>query len=391
MTPKKTKPQAGHAFARDDYNAGAKLLHWLIAGLVLALLAVGMAMVRITDLQLKFQLYQLHKSMGVTVLWLMLLRLIWRFLALPPALPAAMPAWERFAAHATHVVLYVLLFAMPLSGWIIISTSAFNIPTVLYGVLPWPHIPSLVELGAETKKMVEQAAKNAHATMGWALLSLVVLHIAASLRHSLILKDGVMLRMLPRFFRSSRGVLLVIASLIGVAGLPQGAKAQEWAVDKAASSITFEVNSGGQIINGTFKDYQIEIHLDPDEPKEADISAAIDLNSVSTGQGVADQVLTTAEWFDTINTPVAELKAKSVKFIDDGHYEMRADLKIKGTVKRLQIPFTLQVNKGEATARAEFVINRLDFKVGPAGPVSGTVIDNNVKIVVALAAKRLDN
>jgi polyisoprenoid-binding protein YceI len=255
----------------------------------------------------------------------------------------------------------------------------------------WPHIPSLAELGAETKKMVEQAAKNAHAAMGWALLILVVLHIAASLRHSLILKDGVMLRMLPRFLRSSRGVALVIASLIGVAVLPQDVRAQEWAVDKGASSITFEVNAGGQIINGTFKDYQIEIHMDPDEPKEAEISAAIDLNSVSTGQGVADQTLTTAEWFDTSNTPVAELKAKSVKFVNDGQFEMRADFKIKGTVKRILVPFTLEVRKGEATARAEFVINRLDFKVGPTGPVSGTVIDNNVKIVVALAAKRLDN
>lgn len=392
MTRAETEHRAASAVAAaDEYASGAKLLHWLIAGFIFALIGTGLTMGGITSLQLKFQLYQLHKSMGVTVLMLMLLRLAWRFIARPPALPAAMPAWEKGAAHATHLALYLLLFAMPLSGWVIVSTAAFNIPTKLYGLVAWPHIPSLAELSAATKKTIELAAKNAHATMGWALLVLVVLHIAAGLRHSLILKDGIMLRMLPRFLRSSRGVVLVIASLAGLTFMPQGAKAQEWAVDKGASSITFEVNAGGQLITGTFKDYQIEIHMDPEEPKEADITAAIDLNSVSTGQGLADQTLTTAEWFDTTNTPVAELRAKSAKYVSDDKFEMRADVKIKGVVKRMQVPFMLEVRKGEAKARAEFTINRLDFKVGPDGPVSGTVVDNNVKVIVSLAAKRLDN
>lgn len=373
---------------QTEYSATAKLLHWLIACFVIALLASALTMTRVSGFQPKFQLYQLHKSMGVTVLGLMIVRVLWRLFVKPPALPSHMPAWEKAAAQGTHLILYILLILLPLSGWAFVSVASLNIPTLLYGYIEWPHIPTLTELSTETKKTIEPLVKNAHATMGWVLLILVILHIAAALRHSLILKDGVMSRMLPRFLRS-HGFAIVLVLLFAFA--PQSGRAQEWAVDKNNSSITFEASAGGQAVTGTFKEYQIEIHFDPDEPKEADITAAIDLTSVATGQTQVDQALTGADWFDTGNAQVAELRAKSAKINDDDTFELKADLKIKGVTKRVTVPFSLDVKEGVAKARAEFAINRLDFKVGPAGEVSGMTVDNNVKIIVNLTATRLDN
>ncbi|RZK81532.1 MAG: cytochrome b, partial [Methylobacterium sp.] len=145
------------------YTRVAIAFHWAIAALVLALLGIGLAMTH-ADLapMRRFQLYQWHKSVGITVLVLSLLRLGWRAFHRPPPLPAAMPALERAAAHLAHGVLYALIIAMPLVGWALVSASPFNIPTVLYGVVPWPHLPIVTDL--PNKAAVEAGSKLVHAS-----------------------------------------------------------------------------------------------------------------------------------------------------------------------------------------------------------------------------------
>src|SRR6201999_4346461 len=93
------------------------------------------------DLAQKFKLFQLHKSLGITVLLLMVLRVLWRFIGRTPALPAWLSWYERAGAKAAHLSLYLLLFALPLTGWALVSSSALPIPTLLYQTIPWPHIP----------------------------------------------------------------------------------------------------------------------------------------------------------------------------------------------------------------------------------------------------------
>lgn len=187
------------------YDGVAMFLHWLTALAVLGLIAMGLIM---TDLPrgsaLQFSLFQLHKSVGVTVLMLTLLRLAWRLAHRPPALPSEMPAWEKLAAHAGHLGLYALLFGLPLSGWATVSASPFNIPTVLYGVIPWPHLPVLSTLS--NKKPVAEALGGLHSAAAWILIALLVVHAGAALRHHFLLKDDVLRRMLPRFSSPSRSV-----------------------------------------------------------------------------------------------------------------------------------------------------------------------------------------
>ncbi|TGD98611.1 cytochrome b [Methylobacterium nonmethylotrophicum] len=182
--------------ASRRYTIVAIVLHWLIALGILALLALGLAMTRgpLSPMD-RFAFYQWHKSIGLTVLVLMALRLAWRLFNPPPPLPEAMPTAERRAAGAAHLALYGLLLAMPLVGWAMVSASPYNIPTVLYGAIPWPHLPVLPEL--PNKAAVEGALKLVHSYGAWLLIALLLLHVGAALRHHLVLRDDTLWRMLP--------------------------------------------------------------------------------------------------------------------------------------------------------------------------------------------------
>jgi cytochrome b561 len=187
----------------DRYGLVAMLLHWLIAALIVGMLALGLTMVRLTPgSALQFELYQLHKSIGITILALSLVRLGWRLGNPTPPLPAAMAPWERMLARATHVGFYGLMVALPLSGWMMVSASAWNIPTMLFGVVHLPHLPVLSTL--ENKKPVEDVLKEVHELLGWSILLLLALHVAGALKHHLMLKDDVLVRMLPLAGRNDR-------------------------------------------------------------------------------------------------------------------------------------------------------------------------------------------
>jgi cytochrome b561 len=183
---------------RSRYDAVAIALHWLTALAVLGLIVMGLVMTRERPgSHLQFVLYQLHKSVGITVLALTIARLAWRLGHKPPPLPATMPGWEKLAAHAGHLALYGFMVGMPLSGWALVSASTYNIPTVLYGVVPFPHLPVLPTL--PNKAAVEAVLRQVHDVAGWLLMATLAGHVGAALRHHVLLKDDVLRRMLPRF------------------------------------------------------------------------------------------------------------------------------------------------------------------------------------------------
>jgi cytochrome b561 len=176
------------------YGRVAILFHWTMAALILGMLALGLYMHNqpLTEPR-TFQLYQLHKSIGFVVLALAALRLLWRVANPSPKLPEGMHPLERIGAHLGHAGLYALLFALPLTGWLMVSASPWGIPTVLFNVLPVPHLPVPGALG--TKEQAESLFKELHEAAAWLLIALIVVHVAAAFKHHLIARDDTLKRM----------------------------------------------------------------------------------------------------------------------------------------------------------------------------------------------------
>jgi cytochrome b561 len=157
-----------------QYSAVAKTLHWVIAALIVTQFALAWSA---DDLPIglhKLALLARHKSFGMTVLMLAIIRLAWRFMRPPPALPDDMTPVERRLAKATHVAFYVLLFAMPLTGWMM--SSAKNYSVSWFGLFTWPNL-----LSQSDDAFV--FLQETHEILSWALLGLAVLHILAALKH----------------------------------------------------------------------------------------------------------------------------------------------------------------------------------------------------------------
>jgi cytochrome b561 len=171
------------------YASTAKALHWLMAILFFGLLALGFYMHDLPLSPEKLQLYSWHKWAGVTAFLLVWFRLFWRVTHRPPALPATMPPVMQLAAHAGHFLLYALMLAIPLSGWLMSSAKGFQ--TVWFGVLPIPDL-----LGKN--KEVGDLLQTLHMSLNLLFVVVIVGHIGAALKHQIIDKDDILTRMLPR-------------------------------------------------------------------------------------------------------------------------------------------------------------------------------------------------
>lgn len=173
----------------------ARVIHWVMAVLIIGMLGLGLYTANVTDdLRERFELVQLHKSFGFVVFCLAVLRLAWRFSNRHnPTLPDSMKPWEKTAAHVSHIGLYVLMFAMPLTGWLTATSSRlkddWGVRNMVFGLfeLPDPFVPGDTAL-SETFGTI-------HFSCAVALMVLLALHIGASLKHRFVLHDDVLRRM----------------------------------------------------------------------------------------------------------------------------------------------------------------------------------------------------
>ncbi len=170
------------------YTRTAVALHWLTALLIFGNFPLGLYMADLHLSPLKLRLVSYHKWIGIGVLLVAVLRLLWRAAHRPPPLVAGMPRWQEIAAHATHHVLYLLLLAVPLSGWLM--SSALGVPVVWFGVLPLP------DLVGKNKELGE-VLKVVHEGLNYTLLAVVAVHVAGAVKHQVVDRDGTLARMLP--------------------------------------------------------------------------------------------------------------------------------------------------------------------------------------------------
>jgi cytochrome b561 len=180
------------------YTRTAIVLHWLIAILIIVNVALMLTADLFPESSLR-PIINLHKSIGITVLGLAIMRLLWRFAHKPPELPASYKPWERRASHAAHWLLYLVMFALPLSGWAHDSAwkAALENPMYLYSLVPFPRMSFIMEIDPDTKEHLHYVLAVVHASFAYLLFVLFALHVGGALKHQFIDKEAELQRMLP--------------------------------------------------------------------------------------------------------------------------------------------------------------------------------------------------
>lgn len=173
-----------------QWGSVSKTLHWLIAILILALGIVGLIMGELPKTPKYFWVYTMHKSIGITVLTLVVMRLLWRLYAGAPQPVPGTPSWQERIASATHWLLYILMFAIPLSGWLYDSASGLR-PFKLFGLFDMPKLIAPSEQAA-------QISHNIHEWGFWLLILVVIAHASAAIYHHIHQRDATLVRMLPQ-------------------------------------------------------------------------------------------------------------------------------------------------------------------------------------------------
>lgn len=179
------------------YSAVAIALHWLIALAIIGNIGLAWTFNKLPKGTLFFDLIQLHKSVGITVLVLSVARLAWRVGNPPPPLPDSLKPWEKAASQAVHWGFYLIMIGLPLSGWAMVSASTFNLPTILFKTIPWPHIGYIHDLPMDARKVWSHNSEAVHGLFGKLTYVLILLHVGAALKHQFIDRDAVLSRMIP--------------------------------------------------------------------------------------------------------------------------------------------------------------------------------------------------
>ncbi|CAD7340145.1 hypothetical protein FIM10_14070 [Sphingomonadales bacterium 56] len=409
------------------YSIAAIALHWSIAAALAFQLSLGWQLSDISPGAGQFAAYQLHKSVGIVILLLTLARVAIRiFHPRPDALTDDRLA--AFAAKATHRLLYAVMLLGPLSGWALVSTSRLQVPTLLFGTIPWPHLP--------ITRSFNGIAYDAHLLTAYLLAGLIVLHVAGAIRHQFFKGENLLTRMAPRLapgvamagalaimtLAASASFLLtgktatavpqqqlVPPSMKAADSLPPSSPAQPSAAAPEAQTpevkaeaaaiplsqwrltgpgkLGFTAMWNGAAVNGSFRRWTSEISYSPDDLPGSAITVMIDLASTVTGDSQRDETLQGPDYFGVSAHPEAVFRAKGFRPKGDDRYETRGTLDLNGRSHPVTLRFTLRQNGHIARAEGGAEIDRNLFGVGSA---TDETIAAKVAVSFALTAQRVD-
>lgn len=365
------------------YTTVAIILHWLIALGILANLVIGFVMANVTMATMtKFRWFQYHKSVGITVLLVALLRVLWRLGHRPPAL-VPMPKLERQAAEGAHVALYLFMLGIPLTGWVTVSVAKLDIPTVLWGVIPWPNVPFLSTL--PDKKPVHEVVETLHGWGAYVLFGLIAIHAAAALRHHYMKRDATLWRMLP-LVRRPLAVAALAAPLLALPGTARAATV--WTLDAAHSTLGFTGSQSGDAFHGRFRHFTARIDFDPAHPADGHVLVSVDMTSATTGDSDRDSRLPDPDWFDASKYATATFDAPHLKPVGGDAYDAVGTLSLRGISHPLTLPFKLTVSGDTAHATGTVSIKRDDYGVGQGQWASGEWVALDVAVTFDITAMR---
>lgn len=360
------------------YTSVAIVLHWALAILILGQIAGGLYMHNLpNDSSIKFDLFQLHKSFGFSILFLTVIRLGWRLGHKPPPLPFEMPAWQKTGARMTHWGFYALMVLTPLVGWAMVSVSPLDIPTKLFGLVPIPHLPfftNVADAGAS-----EDLFKKAHELLAKSTLVLFVLHVAAALKHNFIDKDGVFKSMAPSVVAQWAGVFAILGFLsIGTmlyfavqSSATQSTLTHDssdgpsnWSVDYDASQLVFVGMEKDRKFEGRFSDFRAQVNFDTGNLDGSAVEVIVGTGSATTGDTLRDSTIPEKEWFDVAQYPSAVFSSRNILENDDGSYRAVGTLQIKEFILPVTLAFSMSQNGDVVIAKGSTNLTRTDFGLG---------------------------
>lgn len=401
--------------ATRRYTGVAIALHWMIALGIMGMIAGGWYMGDLPDGHPnQYALYQLHKSIGITILLLTVARVVWRLMNPPPPAPESLKSWEQTASGAVHIGFYALMIAMPLTGWFYASVSTnLQVPTVLFGAVSWPHVPFTEGLQNDA---VSGLANNVHSKLAWVAIGLLVLHVAGAVKHELEPGEGVLKRMIPGFagatskpspakgflpaFGAALAVFVAFAAipflqssatpqLDRTANAPAGITA--WAVDYDASEIRFGFNHDGNDYEGVFNDWTASIDFDPANPGAADVSVDVSTGSARTGQKIYDDALPASEWFNVRQYPIATVTFSDFQRTDEENgWTSEADIQIKDLSLTVPFGFVLEIDGDTAVMAGSTALYRSPLNLGMDSDPGGEWVSDEVAVTVKLRASRAE-
>jgi cytochrome b561/polyisoprenoid-binding protein YceI len=412
------------------YSQTAMALHWTIALAFAFQLALGWRLEDIPKGPGLFSAYQLHKSVGITILVLTFVRLAIRIThSRPPAMSD--DVWAARMAHAVHWLFYLALLLGPIAGWVIVSTATIKVPTLIFGAIPWPHLPIPLSW--------QEPAEGVHAAMAWLGFGLFFLHVAGALRHQFMKDENILGRMIPLLKTGSiskmRAAIAAGLAIIAVwaahgAGwkMPFGpqsaanfAKVPEAAPGPAPKAkmveetpvsvdaidnesaiqplsdwrvlpggrLGFTANWSGTSVSGSFGRWDSRIRFTPDALEKTTIRVLVDLRSVNTGDSQRDESLNSRDFFETATYPDAMFSTVGIRALSNDRYEARGVLEFHGKKHPLTIVFTMKIKNGTARVRGSARLDRTMFGVGSGEWASTDQIAANVAVSFNFIATRM--
>ncbi len=389
----------------NEFSRIAKFLHWSVAGLivgqyVLAKLAENAK--HNDEILQQLALLANHKSVGITILVLAIIRLIYRTRMPAPSLPLSMSAWQVNASKASHILLYGFLFALPISGWLMSSAKAYSVS--------WFNVLALPDFVAPNESLAEQL-HAVHYYLAEALFVIALIHILAALKHHYVDKDSVLTRMASfgnwmlfgvtivlvvglfgRLFDtapsrdSTEAVPAIVEKLptsnteFGLSDLPI------WDIDYQQSYIKFVGDQAGAPFEGQWQRWSADIQFDNSQLDKARFKVTIDVASGFTNDQERDDTIRSSDFFDVSSFPEASYSA-SVFSQSNGAYESMGKLSMKAVTSDVVLSFDVSNDGGSHVLNGTASLDRFIWNIGSGDWADPTWVGQNVKVEVHVVTK----
>jgi cytochrome b561/polyisoprenoid-binding protein YceI len=406
---------------KERYGSVAQIFHWLTALLILGLLIVGTFMNYLpegnsNEIAQKVFVFSMHKTLGVLVLVIALLRIGWAFINPRPASLHPERKMETFAAETVHWTLYIAILAMPVTGILYHASSTGFAP------IWWPFGQTLFFV--PQNENLAKIFSAMHWILALGVTLILIAHIGGALKHLIIDKDVTVDRMVPgklsEDFKLSHhaakhlpnglaafAAVIMVSGALGIVGLNASAKSEArnneaqaqisdanadvegeaaWKVIAEQSSLKIRIQQLGSPVEGEFSNWGTQINFDPENLETAFVDARIAVQSLQIGT-VSDQAKS-ADFLNVAEHAQARFTSNDFRHLGDDEYEAAGTLEIAGVAKPFTLQFTLSIQDGLASMTATARVNRMDFGVGAEKYANEDSVAFPVEIIIDLAAQR---